>query len=1008
MNKVWKIILVLFLSINIGFMNADVVSAEENDIEIMKNRWKKNLTGTLEVYTDYLEDDYVNAFVSQLSDESEKVYELMNKANNGSLWAREPSERKSAYLTRNFKNVELLAQAYSTYGTSFYGDEQILEDIKRGLEYLYYNEKYNGEKYYGNWWDWQIGIPHSLLNTLFLIGDKLEANIQAKYISALEGYVPNPEDQLMGLGNGEVFTDFRYVTKTQGTNRIDFAFTRLGIGILTGSKEVVFEALNSIVDEFNYTDSGNGFYSDGSFIFHEDNPYIGSYGMDLIKGVSKILRITNDTSYDMDKDLKNQFIRLVHDSTLPFIYDGKVMSMVEGRAISRERNQTETGKGSRALKSLILASDLSDDEFGRNIRLSVKKWVDQNKDFYLEESSNFEELLAVLDIINWEIDASDYRPFVGPKMFSRMDRFVYGGESYHLGISMHSDRVSAFTVGNGENLKGWHLSDGVTYFLNSDKQYGKSYWPTVDFYRLPGTTVDTRPLDDARADWQSHLSTESTVGGAYSNSSAAIMMKLNKNGAKNNKKDIGMNLVANKSWFIVEDSLVALGSNITGSSHSSIETIVENRLMDDMSGYILYNSAGEPIADGEYEIKANDYLRLEGDVDSFTYLFLEDTIINVITETNTGSYKEINTNESDKKYTETYKKIIINHGNVVKNDTYAYSVLVNKDLEFVDKFIRNIKLVRNTKDIAAIKNISTNELLFNVFSKTGSSLLGYEVNRNGSFIIQDNEKTFDFYISNTDQRNQFLELKTNKHYEGILGSNLIEDEYGKLSFDFMGSKGATHKFTLNKVNILKLEEIINKIGSVDYKELTIHSQIIIDDLKKEGRMLVKKPNVSKSEIESFETKVDETLKTLEKRLDIHRSLNNIKEFNDLDSSLYTEKSWREYEDSVLTLKQILKKYNAFEKLIINQKDLDVENDLVEIARNQLQPLKELLDYSILESRIKEVESMMLVTKNRVDAVTLSVKLNQIDRRMKDLKLLQQDVDDMIEELEKIIEIMSKK
>ncbi|MRC57016.1 hypothetical protein GH877_30690, partial [Bacillus thuringiensis] len=68
---------------------------------------------------------------------------------------------------------------------------------------------------------------------------------------------------------------------------------------------------------------------------------------------------------------------------------------------------------------------------------------------------------------------------------------------YMVGISMYSNRISSFEAGNKENKRGWHIWDGMVYLYNEDDvQFGKSYWPTVDPYRLPGTTVDTVPLKD--------------------------------------------------------------------------------------------------------------------------------------------------------------------------------------------------------------------------------------------------------------------------------------------------------------------------------------------------------------------------------------------------------------------------------------------------------------------------------------------------------------------------------
>ena len=60
---------------------------------------------------------------------------------------------------------------------------------------------------------------------------------------------------------------------------------------------------------------------------------------------------------------------------------------------------------------------------------------------------------------------------------------------------MYSQRVGNYEFGNTENKKGWHTADGMLYLYNQDfAQFDEGYWATIDPYRLPGTTVDTREL----------------------------------------------------------------------------------------------------------------------------------------------------------------------------------------------------------------------------------------------------------------------------------------------------------------------------------------------------------------------------------------------------------------------------------------------------------------------------------------------------------------------------------
>ncbi|WP_202638747.1 polysaccharide lyase family 8 super-sandwich domain-containing protein [Bailinhaonella thermotolerans] len=61
---------------------------------------------------------------------------------------------------------------------------------------------------------------------------------------------------------------------------------------------------------------------------------------------------------------------------------------------------------------------------------------------------------------------------------------------------MCAARTSYYEYGNGENPRGWHANDGMTYWWGStfgNGQYSDGCWPTADPYRLPVVTVSQDP-----------------------------------------------------------------------------------------------------------------------------------------------------------------------------------------------------------------------------------------------------------------------------------------------------------------------------------------------------------------------------------------------------------------------------------------------------------------------------------------------------------------------------------
>lgn len=100
-------------------------------------------------------------------------------------------------------------------------------------------------------------------------------------------------------------------------------------------------------------------------------------------------------------------------------------------------------------------------------------------------------------------------------------------------------------------------------------QYSDAFWPTVDPYRLPGVTASRKVLaDGAGGDWGASLPDVNWVGGSTDGQRAAIGQYL---------KGLQSTLLAKKSWFCLDDSIICLGAGITCTDAAAVESTVENR-----------------------------------------------------------------------------------------------------------------------------------------------------------------------------------------------------------------------------------------------------------------------------------------------------------------------------------------------------------------------------------------------------------------------------------------------
>lgn len=150
------------------------------------------------------------------------------------------------------------------------------------------------------------------------------------------------------------------------------------------------------------------------------------------------------------------------------------------------------------------------------------------------------------------------------RVYASMDRVVHQRPTWAAGIAMYSTRIFNFENIDNENFHAWHTGDGMVYLYNGDlTQFSDSFWPTVDPQRMPGTTVIQGSTPHPR-----ELGLSNAVGGVSLDGYSAAMMQLQPADGR---------LSAKKSWFLLDDELVALGADIRSTAEQPVETIVENR-----------------------------------------------------------------------------------------------------------------------------------------------------------------------------------------------------------------------------------------------------------------------------------------------------------------------------------------------------------------------------------------------------------------------------------------------
>ena len=561
------------------------------------------------------------------------------------------------------------------------------------------------------------------------------------------------------------------------------------------------KAVDSVEKVFPLVKSGEGFYSDGSFIQHENIGYNGSYGNVLMDGVSQLLPVLQNTPYSLSDSAIKSINFWVENGFAPFIYKGNLMDMVRGRAISRGVFQSNVAAAD-LIRSIVRVVDTYPTVQKEKYQSLIKYWLSfgNNYNNYIQQITSFRDIALISEIMNNpQIHTNDFQN-QNLYNFAKMDKVLLKNSDgdYAVAINMSSKRIQRYESLNNENLHGWYTGDGMVYVYNNDlDQFNKDYWATVDPYKLPGTTETTAVQKDASG---TKVSPKSFVGastfgniGSIGNVGSVAMDFINND----------LNLSAHKSWFLTHDNVVALGSAIDNTSKDQALTVIDNRKLDDRATYKIYinGKTFEPKINVINQLKGVNsiYLQSSKKGASIGYKFITPQDLNLDLTSRTGAWADINKDQSKDQYNRKFLEIYKVHQ--VSNDTYNYVIYPNLDLNKFNQ-AKLPTIIANKNNIQAVsfgKNIGVN-----VFS-TGEETVDDMVFDNPislTRINNGNQKIIG--ISDPSQNKKIttsFKIKDNNYQilnqDKSLDVKLI-DGYWNISLTDTGHDGTTHAIYLTK------------------------------------------------------------------------------------------------------------------------------------------------------------------------------------------------------------------
>lgn len=697
------------------------------------------------------------AKLSYVASNARKWLAAMDTTGQGQLFSGIALGTSDSNLSASYLHLYEIALATRVPGgaSDLKDNVTVQRRVIDGLVWLYDN--YFGDQskgYYGNWYNWEIGIPASVSKTLVLLKDQIAAykpDLAATYVAALDGYLRNGK-------NGDVDLDSRFHT---GANLADITTNRIIQGAALGDEARIRKAIADQLTVFATVDPYNlqhgvtdGFYADGSFIQHASVAYTGSYGLGLLSRVVQTITMLNGTSYLQGGDLVGAVQGWVVDSFAPLIFEGYMMEIVKGRAVSR----TTSGytDGATAIQALVdLSAFVASAEsaalkaYVNFIRQKSRATVNPTSFVSPVTITRYADILA-----DPSIGAKDINPPERNVPFNAMDRTVHIRPGYAFALARNSKRISKYEYMSGENLMPWFQGEGAHYLYLSgqdqNQSFGVDYFTTVSPYRLAGVTS---PVEERRTVpelygklWYDNpdrgfisssesqntyvyfpCGTNTYSGGARLGSYGAVGLILSDDVAYAAKQAgllpddfvVYRNAQATKSWFMLDDEIVVLAAGVGDSARRGVVTTVDTRIAGASDSVALAGQLRDCTAWSGVGSAPLAWLRYANSSQGAAvgYVFLDQQTPKVALDTVTRSRRSIRLPNPDQNVTKQVFSVSIEQAAGAALTSMAYALVPNASEQQLKSYAGGpLSVLVNNERIQAVKHLGLGLVAANAFA----------------------------------------------------------------------------------------------------------------------------------------------------------------------------------------------------------------------------------------------------------------------------------------------------
>ena len=533
----------------------------------------------------------------------------------------------------HLNHVRRMLTAYTYPESTLYGNQVLYRAIDKALRV--WNEL---KPTSFNWWYNQISAPQMMADILALLDvspAKFHSSIQEGLMHMMEQSDPR---------------------KWTGANKQDIAIHHMIRGCVLKNDSIVNTNVSEFFQPVCITDF-EGIREDLSYQQHNNQLYIGGYGIVFVNNIAQIAPLFVGTKYALNEEQAKLFSEFVRSTYLNVFRSRYMDFSVCGRSVSR-KNTLDMGDYATLFKNMKLIDPANAQE-------------------YDDAAARFATKNPTIGRTNRN------------KFYYTSDYMLHNRKCYDFSVRAVSKRTCRSESGNGENLWGTYVSEGATNIRISGDEY-VNIFPIWEWDKIPGTTTPEGEVEN-HYEW-GVLGVAEFVGGVSDGMYGVMTYAMN---------DYGMQ--ANKGWFMFDNEIMCLGAGINSANGKNINTSVNQcHLVGDV--YMTDNGQLSKIGTGSH-VKSS----YKGWIwhNKVAYYYPETVAMNLKNSTQSGKWSKINFNQSGDEVTMPIFNMWLEHGMDPKDGKYAYMIMpgIASPASLATYDLNTVQILSNTAALQAVQHV---------------------------------------------------------------------------------------------------------------------------------------------------------------------------------------------------------------------------------------------------------------------------------------------------------------